>query len=142
MADPGFLNVDLEVGARTRTALAPLIAALDGALCPLFCGRVGRLYRATYEINGHAAEVNATIHALVDVIEQLDARALRAWKSAPVRELDIGVELAPDVHSIKLALDPSAVARVVSVGGTIVFTAYQGAAMRGATRKARDRRRK
>lgn len=136
MTDTGFLNVGLEVGARTRRGLAPLIDAFDGKVFPMYIGRLGRLYRAHYEIAGCADDASATIDALVAAIEQLDATARRAWKRATVRDFNIGVELARGVRNIELALEPAAVARVVSIGGRIVFTAYQEAAMRRATRKA------
>ena len=50
--DDGFLNVDLEVGARNRALLAPLVEALHDTLFELFRGRIRGLYRAHYESHG------------------------------------------------------------------------------------------
>lgn len=125
----GFLNVDLEVGARTRKALAPLLAAFDGKLFELFRGRIGRLYRGHYEVSGCARDANTTVHMLADVIEALPRPARRAWNAASVRDFNIGVELERGVKSIELALDRDAVERITSLGGRVVFTAYQLAAM-------------
>jgi len=125
----GFLNVDLEVGARSRAQLAPLVDALHGRLFELFSGRIGALYRAHYEVSGCARGATATIHELAAAIEALPRRPRAAWNAARVRDFNIGVELERGVKYIELALDPDAVSRVTSLGGRLVFTAYQVAAM-------------
>lgn len=128
--DDGFLNVDLEVGARTRTQLAPLIDAFEGELFELFRGRIRGLYRAHYESNGCQRDASNTIHELAAAIERLNRSGRRAWNTAVMRDFNIGVELARGVRSIELAIDPAAVRRVAALGGRIAFTAYQVAAMR------------
>jgi hypothetical protein len=125
----GFLNVDLEVGARTRAAIAPLFDAFDGKLFELYRGRMGRLYRGHFEVSGCARDANATLGELAAIIEALPRPARRAWNAAPVRDFNIGVELEHGVKSIELPLDREAVERVMALGGRIVFTAYQVAAM-------------
>ena len=136
----GFLNVDLEIGARTRAQLAPLLEAVDGRLFELFRGRLGRLYRAHFEPTGCAADASTAIHELADAIERLGARARRAWASAAMRDFNIGLELEPGVRNIELAIDPEAVRRVADLEGRIAVTAYQVAAMRRATRRPAKRR--
>ncbi len=128
-ADDGFLNVDLEVGARTRGKLAPLIDALDGTLFELFRGRLHGLYRVHYEIAACTSDASSAIDALAAAIEALDAPARRAWDDAALRDFNVGVELARGVRSIELAIDAGAIRRVASLGGRIAFTAYQVAAM-------------
>jgi hypothetical protein len=126
----GFLNVDLEVGASSRAKLAPMIDALEGTLFELYLGRIGRSYRAHYELSGCGkSDASATIHALAATIEALGPAARLAWRGATVRDFNIGVELERGVKMIELAIDPKAMARVVALGGRIVFTAYQVAAM-------------
>jgi hypothetical protein len=84
----GFLNVDLEVGASSRAKLAPLIDALHGTLFELYVGRIGRSYRAHYELSGCGKhDASATIHALAATIEALRPAARRAWRNATVRDL-------------------------------------------------------
>lgn len=117
----GFLNVDLEIGARTRAQLAPLIDALDGKLFELFRGRIGSLYRVHYEIRGPTESASATIHELAGAIEALPRPARRVWASASLRDFNVGVELERGVRS-----DPDAVHRIDKLGGRIVFTAYRG----------------
>jgi len=131
----GFLNVDLEIGARTRALLGPVIQGLHGTLFELFRGRLGRLYRVHYEISGCADDASATIHALADTLDGLDAAARHAWTAAALRDFNVGVELERGVRSIELPLDPDAIRRVSAHGGRIVFTAYQVAAIKRAPRK-------
>ena len=129
----GFLNVDLEVAARSRKRLQPLIDALHGGpLFELYIGRFGRAYHAHYEVSGCGLDASATIHALADAIEPLRGHARRAWRDATIRDFNIGVELERGVRNIELAIDPEATRRVIALGGRIVFTAYQVAAMTGA----------
>jgi hypothetical protein len=130
MASDGFLNVDLEVGARTRVALAPLLDAIEGTMFELFRGRLRGLYRAHFEINGCARDASATIHSLADAIEALRPTARRAWRAAALRDFNVGVELARGVRNIEVTVDADAVQRVAALGGRIVITAYQEAAMR------------
>jgi hypothetical protein len=131
----GFLNVDLEVGARTRAALGPLVDAVDGTLFELFRGRIRSLYRAHYESSGCHEDASATIRALATVIEGLPRPARRAWDAATLRDFNVGVELERGVRSVELAIDPDVVSRVAALGGRIAFTAYQVAAMRKPRRR-------
>ncbi len=135
----GFLNVDLEVGARARAQLTPLVEALEGALFELWRGRIRGLYRAHYEVSGCVRNASAAIHTLASAIEALSPQARRSWHAASMRDFNIGVELARGVKNIELALDPEAVSRVSALGGRIVFTAYQVAAIEGRKRRAAAR---
>lgn len=127
--EDGFLNVDLEVGARTRARLAPLVDALQETLFELFCGRIRGLYRAHYESTACRGGASQTIHALATAIEELSPSARRAWNTASMRDFNVGVELARGVRSVGLAIDPDAIRRVAALGGRIAFTAYQEAAI-------------
>jgi hypothetical protein len=107
-----------------------LIDELRGRLFELYVGRVRSLYRAHYELIGCAAPTaDATINALAGTIERLKPAARRAWNRASMREFNIGVELGGGVPSIEHAIRAATLRRVVSLGGTIAFTAYQVAAM-------------
>ena len=130
MSDAGFLNVDLEVGARTRAILAPLLDALDSTLFTLFRGRIRGLYRAHYETEACSRDASSTIHALATAIEAVGAPARRAWDRAAMRDFNVGIELARGVRSVELAIDPRAIGRVAALGGRIAVTAYQVVAMR------------
>lgn len=130
MGPDGFLNVDLEIGARSRSRLAPLLDALDGQLFELFAGRIRSLYRVHFETQGCARDASATIRELVAVIEALGAPARRAWDAATLRDFNVGAELERGVRAIELAIEPDVVRQVAALGGRIVFTAYQVAAMR------------
>ena len=135
-ARDGFLNVDLEVGARARASLTPLLDAFTETLFELFRGRIGGFYRGHYEVSGCARDASATLHQLAATIEALPRRARAAWDAAPVRDFNIGVELERGVRNIELALDRDAVERVTALGGRLVFTAYQIAAMRRARKSS------
>ena len=125
----GFLNVDLEISARTRAVLAPLIDALDGTLFELYRGRLGHAYHVHYEVRGCARSASTTIHELAAKIEALGPAARRAWKAATLRDFNVGVELERGVKAIELAIDREASRRIVELGGRLVFTAYQVSAM-------------
>jgi hypothetical protein len=90
----GFLNVDLEVGARLRAPLMPLLAALDGKLFELFRGRLRSLYRAHYQTRSCGRNATTTIHDIAAVIEALDPPVRRVWDAATMRDFNIGIELA------------------------------------------------
>ena len=130
MGNAGFLNVDLEVGARTRAALVPLLDAFETTLFTLFRGRIRGLYRAHYETKTCCRDASSTIHALATVIEAVGGPARRAWDGAAMRDFNVGIELARGVRSVELAIDPRAIGRVAALGGRIAVTAYQVVAMR------------
>ena len=122
----GYLNVDLEIGARTLARLAPLLEAFDGKLIELFRGRIRSLYRAHYESRLQSSNPSATIRQLVAVIEGLSRPARNAWDAAEMRDFNVGVELASGVHHVELAIDPDAIRQVARLGGRIAFTTYRG----------------
>ena len=124
--------MDLEIGARTRAQLAPLIEALPRGVHEIFRGRIRGVYRVDYEIYRPRAGANAVIRDLAGVIERLPRAARRAWDAAVRREFNVGVELAPDASSVELAIDAAVVQRVAALGGRIAFTAYAAARRRSA----------
>lgn len=147
--DDGFRNVDLEIGARTRAQLAPLIEQLDDKLFEMYLGRIRGLYHACYESLGpssiRAADrpaPNATgvIHELADVIEGLNASGRRAWNAAATRDFNVGIELARGVWNLSHVVEADAVRRVATLRGRIVFTAYHDAAIRRPTAARKPRR--
>jgi hypothetical protein len=119
------MNVDLEIGARKRADLEPLLVAIDGKLFDLFRGRLHGLYCAHFEVLGPAGDANKAIHGLAAAIEALPAPARRAWDRALQRDFNVGVELARRMDMLELAIERDAVERVAALGGRIVFTAYQ-----------------
>jgi hypothetical protein len=122
----GFVNVDLEVAARTRAQLTPLINEFDGKLAPLWRGRVKGQYGATYEArNFRLPDATATIHELAHAIESLSTSGRRAWRAASMRDFDVGVELARGERMLSVGVEPDAVRRVAALGGRIVFTVYR-----------------
>lgn len=138
-AGEGFLNVDLELAARTQAPLTTLAAALSGKLGELFRGRIGPGYRLHLEGAG-GPTANHAMRGLLSVIERLDARGSDAWNALAMRDFNIGVELAPGVNNIEFALDADVVARVAALRGRIAFTAYQVSALERATKKDRANR--
>ena len=126
----GFLNVDLEVGARTRAVLDPLTEALRASMSEIFHGRIRGLFRGHYEISSPRHDPSHRIHALASVIEQLRGPARKAWNATTWRDFNVGVDLERGVRSVELAIDADAVRRVAALGGRIAFTAYQVAAIK------------
>jgi hypothetical protein len=146
--DDGFINVDLEIGARTRAQLAPLIDEFEGQLFEMFLGRIRGLYRAHYESSGPSSirgrlrrryTATAVIHELADAVEGLDASGRRAWDAAVMRDFNVGVDIARGVWMSECAIEADAVRRVAALGGRVVFTAYQEAAERRANTRRKRR---
>lgn len=143
--DEGFLNVDLELAARTRAQLTPLVEQFNGKFVELFHGRVRSAYLVCYEscgpssIQGRLNNRNATavIHELADVIEGLNATGRRAWNAIAKRDFNVGVELARGVWTLGHVIEADAVRRVAALQGRLVFTAYQPAALRRPTSRRR-----
>jgi hypothetical protein len=127
--DVGFLNVDLEIGARSRAQLAPLIEQFEDQLFEMYIGRMRGLYCACYELGGRTkskrSNPSVVIHELADAIEGLTASARRAWNAASMRDFNVGIEIARGVKTAEHAVDADAVRRVAALKGRIVFTVYQ-----------------
>jgi hypothetical protein len=134
----GFLNVDLEIGARSRARLLPIIEQVADQLFEMYIGRIRGLYCACYELigpNGRRYNPSAVIHGLADVIEGLNASGRRAWNAASKRDFNIGVELNRGISMTEHTVDDDAVRRVAALKGRIVFTLYQPAAMKRVARR-------
>lgn len=137
--DRGFINVDLEIGARTRARLAPLIEQFGGTLFEIHIGRIRGLYHAHYESPGassirrkgrRAPTPSDVIHQLADAIERLDTAGRRAWDHASIRDFNVGVDIARGVWMSEHHIEADAVRRIAALRGRLVFTAYQEAALR------------
>jgi len=141
----GFINVDLEIGARTRAQLAPLIEQFKETLFEMHVGRIRGLYHAHYESHGPssvrrngrpAPTPSAVIHELADAIERLNSAGRRAWNAASMRDFNVGVDIARGVWMSEHHIEADAVRRIAALRARLVFTAYQEAALRGAPAKA------
>ena len=119
----GFLNVDLEVGAKRKPTA--LVEALGGKLHNLWAGRFKGLYRANYEL-AHVKTLNPTetILELVRIVRKLDRTAKKEWDAAPLRDFNVGVQAALEPYTFELAVEPRAVELVAEVGGQIGITVY------------------
>jgi hypothetical protein len=126
-SEDGFLNVDLEIGARSRSVLTPLMERFNGRLFEMYAGRIRGFYRAHYENTRRLRRYNPTgvIHELADAVEGLDAPARRAWNAASLRDFNVGVEVARGVWGAQHVIEPDALRRVAALQGRIVFTVYQ-----------------
>ena len=136
----GFINVDLEIGARTRAQLVPLIEQFKGKLLEMHIGRIRGLYHANYESLGpssgcrkgrRAPTPSDTIHELADAIERLNPAGRRAWNSASIRDFNVGVDIERGVWMSEHDVEADAIRRIAALRGRLVFTAYQEAALRG-----------
>jgi len=117
-----FLNVDLEIWSHED--LAPLVDALDPHAYALYVGRVGRRYRASFELNRHARTPDTAIRRLVAAVRGLPPRQRARWNRATRRDFNIGIQAARDRHSREFPIEPATVAMVAKVGGRIVVTVY------------------
>lgn len=119
-----FLNVDLDIIGRART-LAPLFRELEGRFIDLYVGPEKRGWvRGTYETRSHARTPEATLRALLKVLEALSPAGRRAWRAAQVRSFDIGIEAGPEPYSVHYLITPETLARVVALRGDLRLTIY------------------
>lgn len=119
----GFLNVDLEVGAKKKPGA--LVDDLGARLHNLWTGRFKGLYRANYELHPkRILNPSETIVELVKVVKKLGRAARREWNHAPLRDFNVGVQAALEQYTFELAVDPRAVELVAGVGGQIGITVY------------------
>lgn len=134
----GFINVDLEIGARTRARLAPLIEQFKEHLLEMHVGRIRGLYHAHYESCGPSSirrkgdrgpTSSEVIHELANAIERLDSAGRRAWNGASIRDFNVGIDIARGVWMSEHHIEADAVRRIAALRGRLVFTAYQEAAL-------------
>ncbi len=133
--------MDLEIGARSRAQLAPIMEQFEGQLLELHGGRIRGLYWVHYESAGPSSirgrrryDPTTVIHELADAIEGLNSAARRAWNAAAMRDFNVGVEVTRGVWGAEHVIEPDAVRRVAALQGRIVFTVYQPAPSRQGAR--------
>lgn len=120
-----FVNVDLEIGH--RRSVDPLVADLGAALFELYRGReIDDLDRVHYQVIRMQSQrsPNATIREFVRVLARLGPAAQRCWRTARVRDFNIGLRAGPKPHSVEYALEPAVVRSVAELGARIVVTVY------------------
>ena len=119
----GFLNVDLEIGAKRKPAA--LLEALGARLHGLWVGRFKGLYRASYELpHVKVLDPTETILELVQIVKKLTGPAKKEWAAAALRDFNVGIQSAAEPYTFEYAVEPRAVARVAEVGGQIGITVY------------------
>jgi hypothetical protein len=117
-----FLNVDLEVSSRED--LSPLADALVPKLIVLHVGRVGRTYRASFELPTQSKTPDQAIRRLVAAVGTLPVRQRALWTRATIRDFNIGIQAAHEPMCREFALDPLTVKLVSRIRARIVFTVY------------------
>jgi len=123
---PGFLNVDLEITARSKSRLDSLAAEIGKRVMVLYSGpTTGKQYLLTMEILGLSKGPDATIHALCSLVEKLSPAARRTWDSAK-KAFDVGYELQHSERSSRFALRPDTLQRVAKLGADLAVTYYRG----------------
>ena len=116
-----FLNVDLEVLARED--LTTLANALESHLFVLDVQRIGRRYRASFEVL-QPKTPDTAIRRLVAAIQRLPPRRRAQWNRAARRDFNIGIQAALEPPSREFPIEAATVNMVAKVGGRIVVTVY------------------
>ncbi|MGN6109412.1 MAG: hypothetical protein ACTHU0_30170 [Kofleriaceae bacterium] len=120
-----YMNVDLEIGH--RRSVDPLVSELGSVLFELYRGReLDDLDRVHYQISnsrlGH--DPSATIRALVRALSRLGPAAQRCWRSARIRDFNIGIQAGLKPHSVELPIERPVVQSIAELGARIVVTVY------------------
>jgi hypothetical protein len=118
-----FLNVDLDIAGRAR-AMGPLFQVLEARLICVSTYPVRGLRRASYESRRAASSVEATLRAMLDVIERLDPGGRRAWEAARVRDFNVGLQAGRVPHATEFAVTPATLARIAALEARLVITVY------------------
>jgi hypothetical protein len=117
-----FLNVDLDVVSAED--LAPLAEALAPRLDALHVGRVGRWYRASFELRRQPRTPDVAIRRIVAAIDELPPRARTRWRRATRRDFNVGIQAALQPHARELPIEPATIALVARARARIVVTVY------------------
>jgi hypothetical protein len=123
IADPGFLNVDLEIFAKRD--LQPFINALGENVLVLYSAREGRTYRAHLALARETRTPDATIRAFCALIERLPKAARYSWNQAKRRDFNIGVEAGTSLRQPReFALSTQTLKAARRLGARIALTVY------------------
>ena len=117
-----FLNVDLELVSPED--LAPLAEALGPDVYALHVGRVGRRYRASFELRGQPRTPDAAVRRLVAAVQRLPRGARARWNRATRRDFNVGIQAAAGPTAREYAIEAATVALVAKVGARLVITVY------------------
>ncbi len=119
-----YLNTDLDlVSAGDLSALAAELEAQG--LDRLHVGRQeDGLWLAIFEAGVCWQDPEATISALLDVIETLDEPARRAWCECTKREFNIGYDCGNEPWAFNQALSSQTLRRMADVSAGLRITLY------------------
>jgi hypothetical protein len=124
MANPGFLNVNLDI--RSTANLNLIATELGDRVFVLHSGREGkgRRYLLALENARHYKSPEAAIHAFCKRIERLSPSARRLWTAAQ-KVFDIGYELHPLARSSRFLLRSSTLEEISDLGAKFAVTYYR-----------------
>lgn len=116
-----FLNVDLDIFS--RSPLEPLVAALGNEIGIHYVGREGSRYSAHLE-RGFPKNAEAGIKALAALLQRLPMPARRLWKTAQIKDFNIGIQGGIKPRYCEFPLSSDTLSEVVKLGARVVITIY------------------
>lgn len=122
MANPQFLNVDLEI--ESKSSLAPLAEELGEVVLVLYSGPMKNGYLLSIETLRKHKSPDKAIHALCSIVEQLSAKGKQMWVSSRRKEFDSGFDVPVAERCFRFPLRNDTLRRVADLGATLAVTIY------------------
>lgn len=119
-----YLNTDLDLEAAFD--IGPLSSALtEKGLFQLHSSQLKEcLWYASFETAEQFDTPEATISALLSIIDSLDIGSQQRWSECTVRAFNIGFECGEETRSIQSCLPASTIARIAATSASICITLY------------------
>lgn len=118
-----YINTDLDlVSAHDLTELGATLTEMGWI--ELHLGKIGEEWRASFEISCRETTPEATISAMLDAIERLDAGHKAAFDACRVRDFNIGFASGEAPRCREYVLGGAVLARVARAGARVGMTLY------------------
>jgi hypothetical protein len=113
-----FLNIDLDI--RVRSGLDELLKPIARRILVLHKTE----QKASIELAGSTASLEATILKFVNLIASLPPQARDIWDRCKYRRMNIGIQAGDEPRAAEFALSRKAVSALASIQSEVVVTVY------------------
>ena len=117
-----FLNVDLELAGPSD------LAGLVEALTPVFVLHITSEFPFVANLEVESGNVNmdcdATISALLDLVDKLDDDARGVWDQCTLRRFNVGLQSGLEPHCAEYSISAPSLQRLAAAGAEVMFTVY------------------
>ena len=115
-----FANVDIRVDSNRD--LSVLVSALGKTVIVNYLDRLG--HRAVFSLWPHPKTPSTAVTRFSRLLSQLPPRVRGLWRTATVKELDIGIQAGTSPLAAEWTLSKAAVEEAARIGARIRLTIY------------------